>query len=171
MSNSKKAKKPVTNAAVWKKTKAEFELEVPSGHVALVRRPGMEAFIKGGLIPNNLMPIVEKAMKGEVADVKEVMANVTLDDLESITGLYDRVVLYCVLQPTVHEEPADGEERDPEFLYVDEVEMDDKMFIFQWAVGGTSDVEQFRAEQAAAVSTTPAVATVPLPTELAPADQ
>jgi len=166
-----KSKKPVTNAAVWKKTRAEFELEVPSGHVALVRRPGMEAFIKGGLIPNNLMPIVEQAMKGEVTDVKEVMAHVTMEDLESITGLYDRVVLYCVISPELHPEPAEGEDRDPEKLYVDEIEMDDKMFIFQWAVGGTSDVEQFRKEQAVAVSSVPAGEAVPVSPELAVADQ
>jgi hypothetical protein len=43
---------------------------------------------------------------------------------------------------------ADGQviERDEEVLYVDDVELEDKMFIFQWAVGGTDDVEQFRSE-------------------------
>lgn len=34
--------------------------------------------------------------------------------------------------------------RDDGVLYADEVDLDDKMFLFQWAVGGTSDVESFR---------------------------
>ena len=38
---------------------------------------------------------------------------------------------------------AEGE-RDEDTLYADEVNMDDKMFIFQFAVGGTADVESFR---------------------------
>jgi hypothetical protein len=37
-------------------------------------------------------------------------------------------------------------ERDEDVLYVDEVSLEDKNFIFQFAVGGTADVERFREE-------------------------
>lgn len=37
-------------------------------------------------------------------------------------------------------------ERDDETLYVDEVSLEDKQFIFQFAMGGTADVERFRKE-------------------------
>lgn len=47
------------------------------------------------------------------------------------------------------------EYRDPEALYIDEVEMDDKMFIFGWAVGGTADLERFREESAAVLADVP----------------
>jgi len=36
-----------------------------------------------------------------------------------------------------------------EVIYSDEVDLDDKMFIFQYAVGGTRDLERFRSEHAA----------------------
>lgn len=38
-------------------------------------------------------------------------------------------------------------EREENVLYVDQVTMDDKLFVFQWALGGTSNLEQFREEQ------------------------
>lgn len=34
--------------------------------------------------------------------------------------------------------------RDPDVLYADEVDLEDKVFVFQWAVGGVADVESFR---------------------------
>jgi hypothetical protein len=37
--------------------------------------------------------------------------------------------------------------RDEDTLYADQVEWADKSFIFQWALGGTSDLIQFREEQ------------------------
>jgi hypothetical protein len=36
--------------------------------------------------------------------------------------------------------------RDEEVLYADEVNLNDKTFIFQYSVGGTADVERFREE-------------------------
>lgn len=42
-------------------------------------------------------------------------------------------------------------EREPNVLYVDMVTMEDKLFVFQWALGGTSDLEQFRQELGANV--------------------
>jgi hypothetical protein len=35
-------------------------------------------------------------------------------------------------------------ERDPEVLYADEVDMIDKLFLFQWSVGGGTDLDSFR---------------------------
>lgn len=42
-------------------------------------------------------------------------------------------------------------EREPNVLYVDQVSMEDKVFVFQWALGGTSNLEQFREEHRANV--------------------
>lgn len=42
--------------------------------------------------------------------------------------------------------------RDDDVLYADEVAIDDKSFIFQFALGGTADAERFRKEQRGAVA-------------------
>ncbi len=147
-STSKPAPKP-TPASQWKKASAGTPLQVPSGNTALVRSSGMQIFLTKGLIPNSLLPIVRQAMSGKQVDLKA--EDITEDQLADMVMLFDAIVVHCVIEPTVLPVPAEGEERDPEALYVDDVDFDDKMFIFQWVVGGTRDLEQFRKEQAAGV--------------------
>lgn len=138
-----------TPAGQWKKASVGQALQVPSGNTALVRNSGMQVFLTKGLIPNSLMPIVRQAMSGKQPDIK--LDEVTEDQLADMVALFDAIVVHCVVEPTVLPVPADGEERSTEALYVDDVDFDDKMFIFQWVVGGTRDLEQFRKEQAASV--------------------
>jgi hypothetical protein len=134
----------VTSAQAWKKAASEgTPLTVPSGNTCLVRLPGMEVFVRKGLIPNSLMPIVQEAMaKGRAPQNMNVEANPKM--LEEMMDLMDAVTVYCVLEPKVASTPADGQARDENILYVDEVDFNDKLFIFQVAVGGTSDLEKFR---------------------------
>ncbi len=62
--------------------------------------------------------------------------------------MYDAVLLHVVIEPHVLPVPPPEEARDPDGLYVDDVDLEDKVFLFNWAVGGTADVEAFRKEQA-----------------------
>lgn len=165
-------KKVPTEAKAWKKVNQTFPLELPSGNVCLVKRPGLEAFFRAGLIPNSLMGIMRKALSGQGIDDKTLQAEMgsVLDDpqkLQDMFDLADSIMIYCVVEPIVRSENyteadlADGTipesfkvgDEIPETLrndgvvYADSVDMEDKMFIFSWAVGGTSDVERFRTEQ------------------------
>lgn len=107
--------------------------------------------------------------------LQEGVAAMSADPKKILEGLeiIDKAVAFVVREPRVFlDEPeldddgnpvmralvgADGraagekpvmKPRDPARLYADEVDLDDKMFIFQWAVGGTSDLVQFRKESA-----------------------
>jgi hypothetical protein len=96
--------------------------------------------------------------------------------LSTTLEMFDRVLVHCVVEPPidmpppcavevegqtcglyanqdVHKTPTrsghhryEEGERDPDVLYADTVEMDDKMFIFNWVLGGTRDLEQFREQ-------------------------
>lgn len=138
-----------TPANQWKKASAGTPLQVPSGNTALVRNSGMQVFLTKGLIPNSLLPIVRKAMSGKEPEIN--LDDITEDQLADMVTLFDAITVHCVVEPAVLPVPADGEVRDSEALYVDDVDFDDKMFIFQWVVGGTRDLEQFRKEQAASM--------------------
>lgn len=147
--DSPSAGKAPSSVQQWKKAAQGVPLEVPSGNTALVRNVGMQVFLQKGLVPNSLMPIVRKAMSGKDPDIK--LNDITEDQLQDMLALFDAVVVHCVVQPEVQPVPADGEERADDVLYVDEVDFDDKQFIFQWVVGGTRDLEKFREEQAASL--------------------
>jgi hypothetical protein len=150
----------VTSAQQWKKgAKSQgAEVKLPSGNTALLRRVDPQDLIASGSLPNALMPIVQKAMeraKGkprtdeeEAKEDEQLQQELAQDPaaLAQMMQLFDTVTLACVVEPTVQPTPANGAERDPELLYVDEVDFEDKMFITQYAMEGTADVEQFRGE-------------------------
>lgn len=158
----------VTEAKEWKKAKGH-PLSVPSGNVALVRPVGMQAFLTKGMIPNSLREIALAAINQKKAPELD-MDNVTTEQIEDMLVLFDSVTCYCVIEPKVTPVPTfsphhveDGfctaeevgspipqghELREEDVLYVDDVDLDDKVFIFQFAAGGTRDLESFRAEYA-----------------------
>jgi hypothetical protein len=151
------AKSKVSTAQVWKKSASGIELEVPSGNVCLARRIDLRVLLKRGVIPNSLMPFVNKAISGKETNPEDFAAELqregNLDKkLEEMMELVDLIVCECVIEPKVYPIPADGEERDESLLYVDEVLAEDKNFILQWAVGGTTDLEKFRTEQGSYVA-------------------
>lgn len=165
--DKKKAGKEVSTAAAWKQSSQGVDLEVPSGNVCKARPVGMQVFLERGMIPNSLMPIVRQALKGEEPEIK--MDDINEEQITEMMALFDAVTVYCVVEPKVHRVPRytdkdaeEGrcqqdqvgtsvpiEERDGGKLFVDEVDFEDKQFIFQWVVGGTRDLERFREEQGA----------------------
>ena len=149
----------VTSASSWKKQSVEGTLiTVPSGNTALVRAPGMQVFLTEGVIPNGLMSLVQEAMVSGQApkglDESEFLKDPAT--LQQIIDLADAVTVYCCIDPKVQPAPRDeegnvlpfgDESRDIDTLFVDEVDFMDKMFIFNFAVGGgTADLEKFRTQ-------------------------
>jgi hypothetical protein len=167
-----------TKASAWKsKSKTRDEtIQLPSGNECLVRPIKPEAFLESGMIPDALSSMVMKAVnskKGLPPSKVQELAN-DPKKLAAAMELFDRALVYCVIEPPVEMAPACekegcGEsytggdavhvdrkhkdyhkyvegERDPDVLYADVVDMEDKMHIFQWAVGGVGDVAKFRGE-------------------------
>jgi hypothetical protein len=99
------------------------------------------------------MEIIQEALqKGNQADIPAMVGvdegKVDLDMVNDMFEMVERVVMECVVEPKVHPLPED-DVRDNDLLYIDELDAMDKMFIFQWAVGGTSNLEQFLEEAGA----------------------
>jgi hypothetical protein len=146
------AKASVSSAADFKKRKKGAPLLLPSGLVMVCKRVGLESFLAQGDVPNPLIPIVEQALaKGQSADVNAIIGNteggVDVGMIREMLTMVNTVVVSVSIEPKVHEVPEDDEEdRDDDLLYVDEIDEEDKMFLFQWTIGGTDDVAQFRRE-------------------------
>lgn len=167
--DSRAHEKP-TSATAWKQKAAVGTLvTVPSGNQVRVRTPGMQVFLREGVIPNGLMPIIQESMASGVApsaDAGESLLN-DPEKLQEILDLADAITIYCCLDPRVASVPTEeiegvstliglgDERRDDDILYVDEMDLNDKMFIFQFAVGGTASLEDFRAQQGSNVVTLP----------------
>ena len=75
------------------------------------------------------------------------------NNLVKVFGLVDRITVVMVVQPQVLPVPEDPALRVPMAeliengqVYTDMIDMMDKMYIFQYAVGGGTDLEQFRQQ-------------------------
>jgi hypothetical protein len=165
-----------TSAREWKKATTGHELPLPSGNVCLVKRIGMEKLLESGIIPDSLSKIVmEQIQRAQIGPQDHKKKDQGLDDaalakmlgdpnaLANMMSSFDKVTAECVISPKVlwHRRPVRGDdglptdevedipddERDPDVLYTDDVDQDDKMFIFNYVVGGTKDLEQFRQER------------------------
>lgn len=145
-----------TRASQWQsKTPGrgvEHEVPLPSGNTCMAIRPGMDTFISIGIIPNSLMSIISKsidqAQKGKAVDDEKLLEEMMGDPgkIQDIMQLVDAITLFIVKDPVVHKAPAPGDPRVPDTMYVDMVDFEDKMFLFQWAVGGVESLEAFRQQ-------------------------
>lgn len=150
-----------TSAKGWKKAGALLTL--PSGNTIRLKNPGIMELAHQGLIPNNLMStIMEHVTKGTEPDAESLMEGVDISDMFAMMA---NAIISMAVEPEVHPVPVWTEEdveaeqcrreqlgkvaevkKDDELLYIDDISEEDQMFIWQWATGGTTDVEQFRAE-------------------------
>lgn len=163
-----KTKPQVASPQDFKKKHSGAIMQLPSGFNVRARRVSLRAFLQSGSVPNPLLPIVEEALaKGKGADVQAIMGKNGEVDIDMINEMYDmvnQVVCSVLIEPKVNMVPTledmdkwnennptervahPDDLRDDDLLYVDELEDEDKMFLFQWASGGTDDIATFREE-------------------------
>lgn len=125
-------------------------LELPSGAFIRLRNPGgMQALIAGGMLPNTLMAVVQQSLKsGQAPEPEEIIdpaEGASPEFLAQMTEMLNKILIACAVEPQVHPVPDSETARDESLLYADEVSEEDKMFIFQWVVGGTTDLTDFRS--------------------------
>lgn len=162
---AKAATKPTYGLGLTNKS---FELELPSGSVCLANRPGAQGLIKAGLLDSmdQLTALVqtEHIDSNDPRQMSEAVKVLSSDLGKMAEGLemVDRCIAFVVQEPKVWLDErilgADGEprsgtdgkplyyERSEDRIYADMVDLEDKMFIFNWALGGTADLKSFREE-------------------------
>lgn len=135
----------VTSVSAWKESAGPL-LELPSGKtVKVMQHPSMRVFLKAGIIPNSLVSIIQSSLdRGQAPDLASFGA--TQERIDEMFKMIDSIVCFTVEEPDIQLPPDKEEDRDAGVLYADEVEQTDKLFVFQWAIGGTRDLERFRRE-------------------------
>lgn len=166
------------------------DVKLPSGNVARVRQISPQTLLASGMIPNPLMGIISQAINSHQGMPPKAMEKLAEDPKKMVEALllFDRVLAHCMVMPEVKMPPpcreceqyANVPKHDPEvrgnhkyneapresgILYADVVDMHDKMFVFQWAVGGVRDLESFREGLAAGMGDVPDGEDVVLPPE------
>lgn len=178
-SKRKGHKSGATTAKAWRASKASEPIELPSGNLAFIKRPGMEKFLSAGFIPDSLAKEIRKqinksAPKPPAAKAEDVAEQTDTGDVEDMLMAMDRCVAYCLVSPQTawhrrvmtddagatlldetgreRTEEIPDDERDEDILYTDDLDQEDKNFIFQYAVGGSPDLARFREATTLAVA-------------------
>jgi len=141
---------------VWASNKLEVELECPSGQVCLVKKPDPQQLVTMGIIDkvDVLTKLVDtkhvKRVKGKPSstpaqvDVKTLSENPKL--AIDIMSIADKVVEAVVIEPPVRRVPEEWTDRIEGQVYTDMIDFMDRMYIFQHAVGGNTDLATFREQ-------------------------
>jgi hypothetical protein len=156
-----------------------IDLTFPSGQLAQVRRPGVPQLIDAGVLDSadTLGSLVDQKHLKRVKGQQQIdPASLMKDSANLITvmQLVDKVTAYMVIQPAVAEiwvEEMNDEgkkirrkirddERDPNVVYCDVIGIEDRMFLFQYAVGGSTDLATFRERFQAAMGSVEAIPSV-----------
>lgn len=164
-----------TPASSWKGRVAVegTDLLLPSGNVARIKQMSPQTFLSSGVLPDPLSAIINSAVHSKQGLPPEKMEEMA-DDPEKIQAsleLFDRVLVHVAVMPVIKMPPTcvecgeyynvDGRhsderadefhhyiegKRSPDILYADTVSLQDKIFVFQYCMGGTRDLEKFRSE-------------------------
>lgn len=165
---------PSRPSAVSDFKKKQTPTALPSGNAIVLKKTSITGFLAAGTIPNSLMQTIQAAMNSKGGQTeKKIEAEVAklLEDPEGMRDMFiavDAFVCAVAIEPKVYPVPENEADRKEDQLYVDELELDDKMFIFQRAVGATDDAAPFRKESAPGVGSVPASKAVGGTTKRAP---
>lgn len=212
MPSSKKNKKPQDHKAKTSNYGSSWrtplhDLELPSGEICQVKRPGVQGLIKRGVLHSldSLTSIVNTETipkaEGLPATAKDADIEAVVNDPEKFGKMMetvDKIVSFVVTNPkvvsnfveAVDEDGApiledgkpvmreledeekletkdewDSEHPNLPLVYVDWIDAMDKMYIMNFAVGGSGDLTDFRAQTATPVGSVQPVEAAPDPAE------
>lgn len=155
-----KAVEPFDYASQWDTPDTE-EITLRSGRKVVVQHPDMAILAKGGLIPNHLLPIVERfAIQGAVARISDLEVKITEDaapgsaliKAAEVTEYMDFFAIAATVEPRLSFDGAEGT------VKVTKLTKDERFDIWDWGVGLTASIARFSelaAGQADAVAAPP----------------
>ncbi len=163
------------------------DLELPSGEICQVRRPGVQGLIKAGvlhsldslttIVQTETIPKAEGKVIAQDKSIEEIVKDP--EKFGAMMSTVDKIVCFVVMQPKVVSDmtpvlddeglPKTNADGDPELrelsdeekaeavaeyqaehperdiVFVDWIDTMDKMFIMNFAVGGSADLAEFRS--------------------------
>lgn len=137
-----------TPSEEWKSPRQlGFLVKLPSGNVARIKRlldlPGL---LKNGLVPNPLASHIQKSLE-EGMDTLQ-LSDLSADAQIQALDLIDDGVVRSMIEPRVLLVPEginpDVFETPPGSISIMDLTLEDRMFVYQAAQGGTADPDRFR---------------------------
>lgn len=151
------------------------DITVPSGQLCLARRPGVQGLVAAGVLDHidSLTALVDekhikRAQGKQVVDIDVKALAKDPKKLIEVLEVVDKIVCHVVLKPGIKPSPKcsvckkpiewhawappDEVDHEPDIdiedgvIYAFQVDLGDKMFLVNFAAGGTRSLERFRRE-------------------------
>lgn len=135
------------------------ELPLPSGNTCLVKRPDPMDLISVGILDkfDSLTAMVqmehfdrvdgketpEQAQENTIAQMQALASN--KDAFKDMLSMLDKMVTITVVEPNLTAPPEDDADRISGVFYADEVDLEDRVCILNYAMKGVQDLEPFRS--------------------------
>ncbi len=137
-----------------KKKKVGELLTLPSGLVIKVRSVDLVSLVISGKVPNSLLTTVQNHLapldpaatddqESAEAQVANLLKDMSSEELAEVFQVMDVMVMAMAMDPEVLPAPESERDRRDDMLYVDEVDGEDKLFLFQWTQEGINQVKRF----------------------------
>lgn len=126
-------------------------ITLPSGKVVKVKKLSITFMVKNKMFPPDLVNLMMRFQNPTTAGIRNQ------DEAEKIIQAMEIIIKACMLEPRVVDQPNyDNNEISP-----DDLEDDDKVFVYQWAQGGLAEAKSFRSEEPNASDNRPDMSNVP----------
>lgn len=155
-----------------KKRQVGVLLELPSGAVIKVKSIDLVSLVITGKVPNSLLATIQKHLgpldHNDVTldDATKMAEDLPPEELAQVFSLMDSLVIAMAMEPQIHPVPEDEGQRDENLLYIDEMDGEDKLFMFNWSQEGLNKMKRFPGERPERMDALEEVGV----TELAPSD-
>jgi hypothetical protein len=142
---------PVPSADVWRTAKEAGksrtrDFTCPSGQTCRIRPLDPERLLEHGILDK--ITRLEGLADGLVQTAEgqpPVLGKVpTREELELLLDTVNIIVPLAVEEPYLSPVPEKGTARNPELIYVDDVDVDDRMAILEEALKGLKQLDRFR---------------------------
>lgn len=126
----------------------EYDFTCPSGQTCRMRKIPVEKIVSSGVLDKiTRLPAVaqEQIDRAEGMPPKKVAdAMPKPEEMEALLDTLNILLPMVVVKPEIYSAPEEGQERVVGRIYVDSIELEDRIAIMERAVGGVRNLEAFR---------------------------
>lgn len=137
------AEPTVTSASFFRNKREERnkteKVELPSGVVFEMKRPDVVKLLREGQIPAEIAVSIQMAVK------EQGNSKLTGQQFKDYLTMVESVVVAACVNPQIVKREVTEEDYEKGIISIDDLEMQDKEFIFAYADRGTKDLKSFRS--------------------------
>lgn len=138
--------RPSKNVWASKKKDKTFDFTCPSGQTCRLRPLEPQELLEKGLLDQvtrleGLAASLVDQAEGKPPAAKRLP---TREELTSVLDVLNLVIPLAVAEPTVLEIPETGQDRHPDGIYADDIDLEDRMAILEESLKGIKALDRFR---------------------------